>query len=68
MWDHFTHHFIGNEIFLEMCRIEENITQVPGIITPVEGIGVIPIYFLGSKYLYLLYPCYHMHNNPQVTI
>ena len=30
--------------------------------------GIVPITFPGSNYLYLLYPSYHMPDNPQDTL
>ena len=39
-----------------------------GTQAPVEGMGIVPMSFPGSNHLYLLYPSYHMPNNPQDTL
>ena len=39
-----------------------------GTSAPFIGMGIAPITFPGSDHLYLLYPCYHMPDNPQDTL
>ena len=47
---------------------KDNITQVVGTSAPFIGMGIFPITFSGSNQLYLLYPSYHMPDNPQDTL
>ena len=44
------------------------ITQVSGTSANVEGMGIVPVTFGDSDVIYLLYPCYHMPQNPQNTL
>ena len=39
-----------------------------GTTAPFIGMGIVPITFPGSNQLYLLYPSYHMPDNPQDTL
>ena len=48
--------------------LTNDITQVAGTTDPFIGMGIVPITFPGSNHLHLLYPSYHMPDNPQNTL
>ena len=54
--------------FWKYVPYEGDISQVAGTPAPFIGMGIAPATFPGSDYLYLLYPCYYMTNNPQDTL
>ena len=54
--------------FWKYYPIKEDIQQVTGQTAEVEGMGIVPIRIPKYNMIYLLYPCYHMPNNPQNTL
>ena len=54
--------------FWKYFPITQDIQQVTGQPAKVEGMGIVPIRIPKFNMIYLLYPCYHMPENPQNTL
>ena len=63
-----SHIFQKREHFLFYTETESKVTKVTGSTVYVQGMGIVPITFGDSDSIFLLYPCYHMPNNPQNTL
>ena len=57
--------FTERKWFWKYIPIKTTINQVTGQTAPVEGMGIVPVRIKGYSSIYLLYPSYHMPNNPQ---
>ena len=60
--------FIERDWFWKYITIKTTINQVTGQPAPVKGMGIVPVRIKGYRSIYLLYPSYHMPNNPQNTL
>ena len=62
------HIFIKREHFQVYTKTKPKITQVSGNSANFVGMGIVPVTFGESDAIYLLYPCYHIPDNPQNTL
>ena len=63
-----SHIFRDKRHFWYYKAIQSNVTQVSGTTTTCDGMGIVLVTFPPTKIPYVLYPCYHMPNNPQNTL
>ena len=63
-----SHIFRQRKHFWKYTPISSSVTTVSGAPAPAVGLGIVPIMFPKSGIIILLYPCYHMPNNPQNTL
>ena len=62
-----SHIFKDKRHFWKYAAIKSTVKQVTGDEAPVQGMGIVLVKMKYSKGILVLYLCYHMPNNPQLT-
>ena len=63
-----SHIFKDRRHFWKYVAIKYSVKQVSGDEAPVQGMGILLAKMKDSKDILVLYPCYHMPDNPQSTL
>ena len=63
-----SHIFKNRRHFWKYVAIKSSVKQVSGDEAPVEGMGIVLARMKDCQDILVLYPCYHMPDNPQSTL
>ena len=63
-----SHIFKDKRHFWTYVEIKYTVKQVSGDEAPVQVMGIVHAKMRDSKYISVLYPCYHISDNPQSTL